>query len=200
MAPPTNEGWAKGTSPLPAPVLAVWNNWVVSALRQDKKLPGLVGDCCHSKPRDAPGPTFCKSSKAPPPWPQGQCHLENTVDSKLSCCSHGENQDPSAECPSGGTAHLPGRNVAVTMGQLCVPPRFQASRARAMPTSRVWRCACQALGAGSHPASPGSSHSPRPQHPRENATRACRRPGRPSGESGKAEDKFKAPCEHIIPA
>lgn len=107
---------------------------------------------------------------------------------------------PLQSVPAGGKAHLPGRNVAVTMGQLCVPPRFQARRARPMPTSRVWRCACQALGPGSHPASPGSSHSPRSQHPRENATRACQRPGRPSGESGKAEDKFKAPCEHIIPA
>lgn len=107
---------------------------------------------------------------------------------------------PLPSVPAGGMAHLPGRNVAVTMGQLCVPPRFQASRARPIPTSRAWHCACQALGAGSHPASPGSSHSPRSQYPWKNVTRACRRPGRPSGESGKAEDKFKALCEHIIPA
>ena len=101
---------------------------------------------------------------------------------------------PLPSVPASGMAHLPGRNVAVTMGQLCVPPRFQASRARPIPTSRAWHCACQALGAGSHPASPGSSHSPRSQYPWKNVTRACRRPGRPSGESGKAEDKFKALC------
>lgn len=57
MAPPTNEGGPPNQPP-PLPVLAVWNNWVVSALRQDKKLQGLVGDCCHSKPQDAPDPTL----------------------------------------------------------------------------------------------------------------------------------------------
>ena len=52
---------------------------------------------------------------------------------------------PLPSVPAGGMAHLPGRNVAVTMGQLCVPPRFQASRAvlyqhpgRGTAPARLW--------------------------------------------------------------
>lgn len=53
----TNKGWAKGTRA--TPVLKVWNNWVLFALQQGKKLQGLVGECLsQANPRMPLNPTL----------------------------------------------------------------------------------------------------------------------------------------------
>lgn len=93
-----DQGHASYPPPQPA-VPAVWNNWLLSALRQDKKLQGLVGDCCHSKPRDAPTPPSESPQRHRLLGHRASVTLK-TLLTKFSCCSHGENLDPSAERPS----------------------------------------------------------------------------------------------------
>lgn len=74
-------------------------------------------------------------------------------------------------------------------GSLCVRPGSKPAKACPMPTSRAWRCACQALGGGSSPASPWLT-LPEISVPGRNVTGLPERPGA-SGEAAKLRTSSK---------
>nr|XP_058909968.1 uncharacterized protein LOC131750916 [Kogia breviceps]XP_058909969.1 uncharacterized protein LOC131750916 [Kogia breviceps] len=90
----------------------------------------------QANPRMPPHPTLADSPQRHlTPWLQSQRHLENVVDSEVSCFSHSENL---LNVPAGGTPHPPGRNVTCTKGQcVCVLPRLHPRRAHPVLASRA---------------------------------------------------------------
>lgn len=113
--------------------------------------------------------------------------------------------------PASGMPHLRGKECDCHNRAVCVLPRLHPRRAHPVPTSRAWptprpeAALCPPRPGGRVPPSLSWQLTfPKAQLPWRDAARACRRPGglcalRKTRGSCRAANKFKGPCEHMVP-